>query len=103
MSTKKQFLKSSDTCKVTFRVTKKDAGNANSIMLVGSFTDWESKGIEMKKLKSGDFTTIVKLPVNSELQYRYIKDGTAWFNDSEADLYVQNDFGESNSVVRTIQ
>ena len=101
MSLKKQFLKSNASCKITFRLTKKDSNGAENVKLVGSFTNWEKDAIEMSKLKSGDFTATVTLPANNQYEFRYLLDGTSWLNDSEADAFQANGLGEENSVLST--
>lgn len=101
MSLKKQFLKSGDTCKVTFRLSKTEANDAKKVNLVGSFNNWDINSDEMTPLKSGDFTLVVTLPINQDIEYRYLLDGNEWINDPEADAYCSNGQGENNSVVKT--
>lgn len=102
MSLKKQFLKAKPVCKVTFRLSKNDANGAELAKLVGSFTSWEDEAIEMKALKTGDFTAIVSLPAGETFEYRFVTGEGVWLNDSEADSYANNGMGDSNSVVSTV-
>lgn len=100
MSLKKQYLKSKDRCKVTFRLPKAAAPAAKSVHIVGEFNNWSTMQTPMKRLKSGEFTAIVNLAPGKEYQFRYLIDQTTWENDWEADRYVKNHFGDSeNSVV----
>ena len=100
MSIKKRFLKSRPECKVTFRLRKKAAGQADSVHLVGDFNNWETHTTPMNKLKSGAFTTTLDLKVGREYQFRYLIDETDWENDGEADKYAPTSFpGVENSVV----
>lgn len=100
MSIKKRFLKSRPECKVTFRLPKKVAGQAESVHLVGDFNNWETHATPMNKLKSRSFTTTLDLKVGREYQFRYLIGETDWENDGEADKYVPTSFpGVENSVV----
>lgn len=102
MSLKKQVLKSKPVCKVTFRFTKEIAEGAEKVNLVGDFNNWDEDALEMKKLKSGDFTTLIELEKGKSYQFRYLVNGKDWFNDLEADSYVTNSYGVENCVVEAI-
>lgn len=103
MSLKKQFLKSKPVCKVSFRVSAKDANNAQSIQILGDFNNWD-KGVEpMKKLKSGDFTQTIELESNMEYQMRYFVNGEEWSNEADADGTQANEFNALNDVISTVQ
>ena len=99
MSLKKQYLKSKDICKVTFKLPKEAAPKATEVTLVGDFNDWDEHSCPMKKLKNGSFTVNVDLPRGNEYQFRYRIDHKSWENDWEADKYVASGLGEDNSVV----
>jgi 1,4-alpha-glucan branching enzyme len=97
---KKQYFKTKDTCKVTFRVPLSAAMNASSISLVGDFNDWSIHANPLKRLKGGDYTISLELARGGEYQFRYLIDGTRWENDWQADKYVKNPYGDSdNSVI----
>ena len=64
MSLKKQYLKSRPVCKVTFRLGKEAALEARQVHLVGDFNDWQTDETPMKRLKNGEFSVTVDLPVN---------------------------------------
>lgn len=100
MSLKKQYLKSKPVCKVTFRISKNEARNAEKVRLVGDFNEWDERTVPMKKLKNGDFTTTLTLPVSSDYQFRYLLNDKEWENDWQADQYVPSPVSfEDNSVV----
>lgn len=101
MSLKKQFLKSKPVCKVAFRLTKTEVENANDVKIVGSFNNWDTKVESMKQLKSGDFTATLELPVNENIEFRYLVNDALWVNETEADAVVPNAFGDSNSLIST--
>ncbi len=100
MSLKKQVLKSKPVCKVTFRFTNEIAQGAEKVALVGDFNNWDEGAIEMKKLKSGEFTSLIELEKGKSYQFRYLVNGKDWHNDLEADNYVTNGFGVENCVVQ---
>lgn len=101
MSIKKQVLKSKPECKVTFRITKDLANGAEEARVVGCFNDWDINTAPMKKLKSGEFTTTVSLPSDSEYQFRYLLGSDVWINDPDSEELVTNEFGDENSLLRT--
>lgn len=95
---KKRFFKTKEECEVTFRVTPQQA---ESVALVIESNGW--KPIAMDQLKSGPFKTTLRLPIDRRIQFRYLIDGDTWRNDSAADAYTPNEYGESNSVVETFR
>lgn len=101
MSIRKQFLKNEPVCKLSFRVTKDQAQDAETIKIVGDFNEWNKDVEPMKKLKSGDFTQTIKLGVGSEYQFRYFINDTTWSNEVEADKTAPTGIvaGEVNSVI----
>ena len=100
MSFKKQYLKSKPVCKVTFKLTKEEAKNAENVRLVGDFNDWDLSSIPMKKLKNGSFSSTVELAKDAEYQFRYLLDDQEWENDWNADAYVTSPISfDDNSVV----
>lgn len=87
-------------CKVTFKLTKEEAKNAENVRLVGDFNDWDLSSIPMKKLKNGSFSSTVELAKDSEYQFRYLLDDQEWENDWNADAYVTSPISfDDNSVV----
>ncbi len=95
---KKQFLKTKKECKVTFTLQNIEAETA---ALVGQFNNWDQYSHPMKKAKDGSFSVTVNLPKDQEFEFRYFVNGEEWHNDTEADKYVPNQYGEMNSVVTT--
>ena len=103
MSIKKQFLKSKPVCKVSFKVSAKEANGAKKVQILGDFNNWNEKAAKMKSLKSGDFTQTIDLESGKEYQFRYLMDGKVWSNDVAADSKVDNTFNEHNDVISTVQ
>ena len=100
MGMKKEYLKSKNVCKVTFRLPKIAAVDANTVCIVGDFNNWNIYASPMKKLKNGNFTITFDLEPGREYQFRYLIDESRWENDWNADKYVKSPYGDSdNSVV----
>ena len=99
MSINKKFLKSKPVAKVTFKLPKKMVSGAKEVAVVGEFNEWNAKGVPMKSLKTGGFSTTIELEQGREYQFRYLIDGEKWENDDAADKYVPTPFGTENSVV----
>ncbi|OGW57316.1 MAG: glycoside hydrolase [Nitrospirae bacterium RBG_16_43_8] len=98
MGIKKQYIKAGSVCKVTFRLPKEAAPEAESIAIVGEFNDWNATKTLMQKTETGDFTITLELPSNREYRFRYLINGTRWENDWHADKYIPNSYGGEDSV-----
>ena len=94
---KKQYLKSRPVCKVTFQLPAEV--EAESVVIVGDFNNWQQDATPMAQLKDGRFKAIIELENDSEYQFRYLLDGTQWVNEDEADKFVPNPYAGENSVV----
>lgn len=96
----KKYLKAQPICKVTFKLSKKQTGDINTVHIVGEFNNWDAKATPMKKLKNGDFTCILDLEKDKAYQFRYLFNNQDWVNDNIADNYVPSGFpGVENSVI----
>ncbi len=96
---KREYIKSSGLCRVTFRLQKEAAPHAKVVTVVGDFNNWNLKATQMKKLNNGDFEVTVELPSNKEYKFKYFVDGMHWKNDWCADKYVRNPYGYDDSVI----
>ncbi|HXV97479.1 MAG TPA: isoamylase early set domain-containing protein [Anaerolineae bacterium] len=94
----KKFVKSKNICKVTFELPQEI--EAKSAVLVGEFNNWDTAAHPMKKVK-GVWKTTLDLEQGQEFQYRYLVNGSEWYNDWEADGYAPNLINGDNSVVQT--
>lgn len=100
MSLEKKPLKTRPVSKVTFRLPKEAAQEADRVYLVGDFNNWDPEATPMRRLNSGEFKAIVDLERGRKYQFRYLIEGMVWENDWEADDYVASGIGDSeNSVV----
>lgn len=99
---KKEYFKSKNICRVTFRLPRIAAQDAKRVCIVGDFNNWNIHADPMKKLENGDYTIKLDLEPGKEYQYRYFIDESKWENDWNADKYVRSIYGNSdNSVVMT--
>jgi 1,4-alpha-glucan branching enzyme len=96
---KKQYLKAKHLCKVTFRLPKDAAPEAETVTLVGDFNGWSMEETPMQKLKSGDFKLTLDLECAREYRFKYLIDSNRWENDWCADKYAPNEHGGDDSVV----
>jgi len=74
---------------------------AEKVFLVGEFNDWDRESTPMQRSRDGVWSVTIELPRGQSFQFRYLVDGTEWYNDWHADQYVRNEFGADNSVVLT--
>ena len=98
MAIKKQYLKSKPVCKVTFSILAEDA---KKVSLVGSFNEWNTKAMPLKKLKNGTFKGVVDLDKDDSYEFKYVVDGT-YINDDAADSYVWSDYAAADNSVVTV-
>lgn len=100
MSIKKQALKSKPVSKVSFKISKAQADGASAVSVVGEFNNWDPAAGTMSRLKDGSFSFNAELPSGREYQFRYVADGSRWFNDEDADGLVPSGMGnEQNSLL----
>ena len=72
------------------------APEANSVQLVGDFTHWQSKPINLVKQADGVWKTSIAL-AGGTYHYRFLVDGT-WRDDPQCTLRIPNIFGSHNMV-----
>ena len=99
MSIKKQCLKSKPVCKVTFKLSKAEVGNASEVAILGDFNGWSPTADIMSQLKDGSFSHTIELASGASYHFRYLADGANWFDDTEADAYENSEFGSANNVI----
>ncbi|MGF1505345.1 MAG: glycoside hydrolase [Chloroflexi bacterium] len=85
-------------CSVTFVFN--NAPNARSVTLVAEFNSWERESLSMHRVDE-HWELTVDLDAGEAYQYRYLVNGTDWFNDDDPDDYMAHPYGGENSVVQT--
>jgi 1,4-alpha-glucan branching enzyme len=73
---------------------------ADTIHLVGDFNGWNKTATPLR-LNGHNWSVSLELDTEQCYQYRYLINGTDWYNDWRADAYRPNDLGGDNSVVMT--
>lgn len=58
---------------------------ADQIALVGDFNGWDRVSHPFQRDREGQWIVSVDLQVGRAYQFRYLRDGRFWMNDSEAD------------------
>jgi 1,4-alpha-glucan branching enzyme len=96
---KKRYLSDGKICKVTFILPSQL--DAQSVMLVGDFNNWDKTATPMKLGKDGKWQVDVKLEAGQEYQFRYYVNEEEWHNDSDADKFAVHPYGGENSTVVT--
>jgi 1,4-alpha-glucan branching enzyme len=72
------------------------APTAMSVQLVGDFTHWQERPIQMRRKPDGIWQATVELEPGAH-HYRFLVDGQ-WQDDPECTLRVPNPFGGQNAV-----
>ncbi|KLO23627.1 isoamylase early set domain-containing protein [Marinitoga sp. 1155] len=70
---------------------------ASSVYLAGSFNNWDSTALQMKKIKGGIWRITLKLSPG-DYQYKFVINGTDWKEDPEAPDYAPDGFGGKNGA-----
>ncbi|NJP05640.1 MAG: glycoside hydrolase family 13 [Chloroflexaceae bacterium] len=73
---------------------------AETIHLVGDFNGWSVTATPMRLNEYG-WSVSLELDAGKAYQYRYLINGSEWYNDWRADRYEPNEYGGDNSVVVT--
>ena len=94
----KKFFKTKGECEITFEY---DSDGAEKVALVANVNDWNP--VEMsKRKKDGVFYTRLRVPSDTQVQFRYLVDGNTWVNDPAADALVPNEHGSQNSAINAV-
>jgi predicted flap endonuclease-1-like 5' DNA nuclease len=78
---KKKFNESKNTCHVTFSLNHE----ANSVTILGDFTEWNP--INVPNLEGNIFEITLEIPVGRDYHFRYLINNDYWENDHDADAY----------------
>lgn len=93
---KKNYSKTGSSCRVTFKLHDVEA---DEVVLLGEFNEWDPESHPLKKRKDGSFSTTLSLDAEKEYRFRYLLDGERWENDEEADELRPNRFGTADGVL----
>jgi 1,4-alpha-glucan branching enzyme len=73
------------------------APDAKKAYIAGTFNDWDTKSMPMKKGNDGTWRIMVKLSLGN-YEYKYFVDGT-WAEDVPGAELAPNPFGTNNCVI----
>lgn len=96
---RKETDKKSGKTKLTFQLSSDHPHAASSV--VGDFNGWDPTANPLRKRSNGMFSTSVLVEPGKRYAFRYVYDGTAFFNEGDADAYEAGGFGAENGVVLT--
>ena len=92
----KRFFKTKDEVEVTFDISIPE--EVEGVSVVCDATEWKS--VSMRPV-AGRWRARVRLPVDKQVQFRYLASGGIWITDGDADGYFEDDHGNRNAVVDT--
>jgi hypothetical protein len=72
---------------------------AGTVALCGEFNNWSAQHIRLERGGDGSWQATVALEPGRSYRYRYLLDGERWENAWQADHYVPNSYGSTDSVV----
>jgi 1,4-alpha-glucan branching enzyme len=75
------------------------AVQAESVALCGDFNDWSTDATLLELGGDGYWRVAVALQPGRSYRYRYLINGKRWENAWDADAYVPNAYGGTDSVV----
>jgi len=82
---------------VTFRMPALEG--TVELYLCGEFNNWNRSGAPLVQESDGTWVTTLALEAGRSYRFRYYDNQGRWHNDWKADSYVDNGFGEEDSVV----
>ncbi|MGF1720698.1 isoamylase early set domain-containing protein [Vibrio kyushuensis] len=94
----KKYFKTKNEVEITFQWPKEDV-ETKSVAVCGDFNQWQSTPMKLNRQKV--FTTKIRLPKESNFEFRYLVNDTQWENDPAADGYVSNSYGSDNCLLST--
>ena len=97
----KAFLEISGNKVVRVTFTLPNGPWSEQTHLVGDFNNWDRSSHPFRPDYSGQQSLTLDLDVGRAYQFRYLRNGEEWMNDSQADAYVYNRNGTYNFVVIT--
>jgi 1,4-alpha-glucan branching enzyme len=87
-------IKKTKNSKITFSFQSDDA---NEVILMGNFNNWNPEKYPMKKNENGTWEKIMTLPPG-EYEYKFLVDGE-WKIDPQNFQTNHNNFGTLNSII----
>jgi len=90
-----------DETKVEVTFTVPTLGHPEPISVLGDFNGWDDAATVMTPVNDNELTATVVLHEQRRYEFRYRDARGRWFNDEEADDYVDSPTGAINGVLLT--
>jgi hypothetical protein len=84
---------------VDVRFTLPAEVQAGTVALCGEFNNWSAQDIRLERGADRSWQATAALEPGRSYRYRYLLDGERWENAWQADRYVPNPYGSTDSVV----
>ena len=84
---------------VEVRFTLPAEVQAGTVALCGEFNNWSAQDIRLERGADRSWQATAALEPGRSYRYRYLLDGERWENAWQADRYVPNPYGSTDSVV----
>jgi hypothetical protein len=84
---------------INVRFTLPAEVQAGTVALCGEFNNWSAHDIRLERGDDGSWQATVALEPGRSYRYRYLLDGERWENAWQADRYVPNPHGSTDTVV----
>lgn len=84
---------------VEVRFTLPAEVQAGTVALCGEFNNWSAQDIRLERAGDRSWQATAALEPGRSYRYRYLLDGQRWENAWQADRYVPNPYGSTDSVV----
>lgn len=94
---KHELCAMTSTVDVTFTLSAEV--QAGTVALCGEFNNWSAQDTRLERGGDGSWQATVALEPGRSYRYRYLLDGQRWENAWQADRYVPNPYGSTDSVV----
>ena len=88
-----------ETGTIDVRFTLPADVHAGTVALCGEFNNWSAQDIRLERGGDGSWQATVALEPGRSYRYRYLLDGERWENAWQADRYVPNSYGSTDSVI----
>ncbi|MCL2822394.1 MAG: alpha-amylase family glycosyl hydrolase [Polyangiaceae bacterium] len=74
----------------------------STVSVSGTFNDWSTVGLPMAKVGTQWIATAPDLQWGSDIEYKFIINGTNWVTDPHNDKYADDGFGGNNSLIQEL-
>ncbi len=91
--------KTGRTFRVTFRIPSESVVDAERVVVVGDFNDWDPASHPLVERRNGTWSVTLSIPAGRSYRFRYLVDGERWLTDPEADRHLPNRFGSFDGAL----